>query len=55
MNRTTVDRQANIINNNSFRTLSEFSAIRSRCDSLQQSKKKRNESLSHESLKEEMN
>jgi hypothetical protein len=55
MNRTTVDRQANIIDSNSFRILSELSAIRSRCDSLQQSKKEKNESLSHESLKEEMN
>jgi hypothetical protein len=55
VNRTAVDRQANIIDSSSFRILSELSATRSRRDSLQQSKKEKNESLSHESLKKEMN
>jgi hypothetical protein len=55
VSRTAVDRQADIIDSSSSRILSELTAIRSRCDSLQQSKKEKNESLSHKSLKEEMN
>jgi hypothetical protein len=55
VNHTKVDRQINIFDNNSFRILSELNAIRSRCDSLQQLKKKRNKSLSHWSLKEDIN
>jgi hypothetical protein len=55
VNCTTTDESTNIIDDNSFRILSELSATRSRCDSLQQSKKEKNESFSHESLKEKMN
>jgi hypothetical protein len=55
VSRTITDQQADIIDNSSSRILNELSATRSRCDSLQQSKKEKNESLSHESLKEEMN
>jgi hypothetical protein len=55
VNHTAVDQQADIFDNSSSRILSELSAARSRCDSLQQSKKAKNESLSHETLKEEMN
>ncbi len=55
MNYTAIDRQTNIFDNNSFRILSEFKTTRLQCDSFQQSKKEKNESLSYKSLKKEMN